>query len=78
MTLIAMGEARVLIDCGSAPPSYRIPQEALDVETVLLTHAHNDHISGLPRLLKEGRVRPFGRFVKCDKIVNEQGASSHE
>lgn len=49
------GEGTVLIDCG---PDVRIQLESAgirEVPTVLLTHAHHDHIGGLPDLYDAAR-----------------------
>ena len=56
MTYLELGNARVLVDCGLEHPGDSIPEKSLSASTVLLTHAHNDHVSGLYRLMLEGRV----------------------
>jgi metallo-beta-lactamase family protein len=57
MTLVELGGTRLLVDVGTERFGDRLPPEALQVETLLLTHGHNDHVSGLERLVVEGRVR---------------------
>ena len=59
---------RILLDC---PPQalvhlYRLGRSAADVDLVLLSHAHTDHIGGMDHLLldavyrqKEVRGKPF-------------------
>lgn len=58
MSLIELGETRLLVDCGmtrgadsrtAGPPS--------DVDAVLLTHAHLDHVGALPEIWRLG-ARP--------------------
>jgi glyoxylase-like metal-dependent hydrolase (beta-lactamase superfamily II) len=62
-TLIAEGDALTLVDAGW--PGYlddvlasisEIGRRLTDVEAVLVTHAHVDHIGSLPRLLEKHRV----------------------
>ena len=62
-TLIAEGDALTLVDAGW--PGYlddvlasisEIGHRPTDVEAVLVTHAHVDHIGSLPRLLEKHRV----------------------
>jgi metallo-beta-lactamase family protein len=57
MTLVEMGSTRLLVDAGTERFGDPLPREALAVETLLLTHAHNDHLSGLERLVLEGRLQ---------------------
>lgn len=53
---------RILVDCGlfQGPKENRLknwdplPIEAKSIDTVLLTHAHIDHIGYLPKLVKQG------------------------
>ena len=61
--LIADGDALTLVDAGW--PGYlddvlasisEIGHKLSDVEAVLVTHAHIDHIGSLPRLLEKHRV----------------------
>ena len=62
-TLVAEGDALTLVDAGW--PGYlddvlasisEIGHRLSDVEAVLVTHAHVDHIGSLPRLLEKHRV----------------------
>lgn len=56
MTLVEMGDTRLLVDAGTERFGDPLPRPALEVDTLLLTHAHNDHVSGLERLVFEGRL----------------------
>lgn len=63
---------RVLIDCGVmfpndqvlgvevAVPDLRYLREAGGIDAVLLTHGHEDHVGGLPSLLREFPVPVYG------------------
>lgn len=60
--LLQVGARRVLVDCGlfQGLKSLRernwqaLPVKATDIESVVLTHAHLDHVGYLPRLVSQG------------------------
>jgi metallo-beta-lactamase family protein len=58
MTRIATGAGRVLVDAGVAQGeeaiSWRLPEAAREVDAVVLTHGHNDHVGSLPALIERG------------------------
>lgn len=60
LTLVETGGARLLVDCGAERDGrgFRPPEEAVRAEALLLTHAHSDHVSGLPGLLESGFSGP--------------------
>ncbi len=64
-TLIARGGERWLVDCGEGTQRQflRSGLGLVDVDVILLTHLHGDHILGLPGLVKtyglRGRQRPL-------------------
>ncbi len=63
-TLVAHGSTRVLVDCGEGTQRQLLRSGAglVDVDLILLTHLHGDHVLGLPGLVKtyalRGRERP--------------------
>src|SRR5687767_14411756 len=63
MTRVTFGNAAVLVDCGVAQGEearhWRMPDEARQVDAVVLTHGHNDHVGSLPALLEGGYAGPI-------------------
>jgi metallo-beta-lactamase family protein len=65
--LLQVGKAQVLIDCGLYQGRKELrdknwesfPFEPRDLDAVVLTHAHTDHIGMLPKLVKEGLQAPI-------------------
>jgi len=59
--LVETDECKFLVDCGlfqddksKIKNTYRFPFNPLDIDFVLLTHAHIDHCGRLPKLCREG------------------------
>src|SRR5438105_3777763 len=63
MTRVELGQQRLLIDCGRPQGAeafeWELDSAALDVDAVVLTHAHLDHIGALPALLERGYSGPI-------------------
>lgn len=63
MTRVELGGARVLVDAGVAQGrearGWSLPDAASDVDAIVLTHAHNDHVGSLPALLSRGFGGPI-------------------
>lgn len=76
--LVELGERATLIDCGLFQGTKRnrlknwkpFPVEVSRLESVLLTHAHIDHIGYLPALVKAGYSGP----VYCTKATADLAA----
>ncbi|MEQ8833205.1 MAG: ribonuclease Z [Miltoncostaeaceae bacterium] len=65
-TLIARGGERILIDCGEGTQRQlmRSGLGLVDLDLILITHLHGDHILGLPGLLKTYALRARERGLR--------------
>lgn len=63
MTRVELGGRRLLVDCGIGQGrearNFVFPDAARDVDAVVLTHGHLDHIGSLPHLLDGGFDKPI-------------------
>lgn len=61
MTRIDAGSSRLLVDCGIAQGREKMafPEAARDVQALVLTHGHLDHIGNVPTLLEGGFDAPI-------------------
>lgn len=65
--LISIGNKRILVDCGLFQGSHELAQRNWapfpipphEIDAVVITHAHMDHIGWLPRLVAEGYAGPI-------------------
>ena len=78
MTRVDLGGARVLVDCGLAQgrdaARWTFPEAARDVDAVVLTHGHLDHIGSLPALL----AGPFDKPIYATRATLAIAALSLE
>jgi metallo-beta-lactamase family protein len=73
--LIDLGDFEFLVDCGlfQGPKALRernwdsFPMPLAELEAIVLTHAHLDHIGYLPRLVKQGFKGP----IYCTEATSE-------
>ena len=63
MTRIETGQRRILVDCGIPQGAeafeWQLDDAALDVDAVVLTHGHHDHVGSLPTLIERGYAGPI-------------------
>jgi metallo-beta-lactamase family protein len=74
MHLLEAGTFRLLLDCGSAVPPRpgvfdSFPVAAGDLDAVVLSHTHIDHIGALPELVRRGFRGPvYATAPTCDLL----------
>jgi metallo-beta-lactamase family protein len=75
--LLEIGEKKIMIDCGLFQGLKKLrelnwsylPFHAKDIDAVLLTHGHLDHVGFLPRLVKMGFTGPIYSTVPSLSIA---------
>ncbi|MBX3096728.1 MAG: MBL fold metallo-hydrolase [Fimbriimonadaceae bacterium] len=88
--LIETNGKRILVDCGLFQGGKQLralnwkglPIAATDIDAVILTHAHTDHIGYLPRLIKQGFRGPVyatrGTIGLCKISLPDSGRLQEE
>lgn len=75
-TLVRMGEAKILVDAGISARRIKNALDAAgtaveDLDAVLITHEHRDHVCGLPTLVKKYRVPVYARPAAWQAMDSE-------
>jgi metallo-beta-lactamase family protein len=88
MTRVEMGQKRVLVDCGVAQGREKLefPDAARDVDALVLTHGHLDHIGNVPTLVEGGFDKPIFATratlaiakISLEDSLGMQGASDRD
>ena len=73
-TFVATEKVRLLIDCGLSRRSLRerlqaIGEDVNDLDAVLVTHEHTDHVAGLRTLVKKQSIEAY---MSCGTIDRSQ------
>lgn len=67
--LLHNGQHAVLVDPGDAQPAMaELRQRDLQLQAILITHHHPDHVGGLPTLLAQYDVPVYGPAAEAQKI----------
>src|SRR5688572_762949 len=63
MTRVDLGGQKLLVDCGRPQGAeafeWELDEAATEVDAVLLTHSHLDHVASLPALIERGFSGPI-------------------
>ena len=90
MTRVEIGGKKLLVDCGIGQgreaEDWRMPDAARDVDAVILTHGHLDHIGSVPNLIEHGFNKPILATkatldiarISLDDALGMNGASDRE
>lgn len=88
MTRVETGGRRILVDCGIAQGRERMefPDAARDIDALVLTHGHLDHIGNVPALIERGFDGPIHATpatlaiakISLEDSLGMQGASDRE
>lgn len=80
MTRIELGTSKLLIDAGAPQGEdargYSLPDAALDVDAVVLTHGHQDHVGALADMIEagfEGEVYATAPTFEIASMIVEDG-----
>ncbi len=84
--LVRYGDTKLLIDCGEGVQrrALRYGESLHDLDAVLVTHHHTDHVAGIPPLvttldmLHGRRVRVYGPPVTGEEAVDVSGLDQVE
>lgn len=72
-TLLNFGDTNILVDAGISARRIKNSLAALgihveDIDGVLITHEHRDHVAGLPTLIKKYRLPVYARPAAWDAM----------
>ncbi|HHU53820.1 MAG TPA: MBL fold metallo-hydrolase [Clostridiaceae bacterium] len=72
-TLIRNGETRIIVDCGINGKTFTgalalAGESPLDIDGILITHEHSDHVSGLGVILRKYKI-PFYITEKTLELI---------
>jgi len=81
-TLIRNGDTRLIIDCGINGKTFsnalaEVGESPLDVDGILITHEHSDHVSGLGVVLRRYKLPFYLTEKTLGKILPGLGKFDH-
>lgn len=81
-TLIRNGDTRLIIDCGINGKTFsnalaEVGESPLDVDGILITHEHSDHVSGLGVVLRRYKLPFYLTEKTLEKILPGLGKFDH-
>lgn len=68
-TVVEHEGAAILVDCGVCYKSLK----GCEVEAVLVTHSHVDHVSGLATLVKRRDLPVYANMMTAEAVAHERG-----
>ena len=71
-TVVECDGAAILIDCGVSMSALK----GCEVDAILLTHSHSDHVSGLKALLKRRDIPVYANLMTAESVAEECGVDA--
>ena len=71
-TVVECGGVAILIDCGVCMRELK----GCEVEAVLLTHSHSDHVSGLKALLRRRDIPVYANLMTAEAVAEDCGVDA--
>ena len=74
-TLLIENDLKILIDVGFSYPKMKLLLENYnvypgDIDAILVTHTHKDHITGLSTFVKKNHVKVYANVVLYKELSN--------
>ena len=70
-TVVEHDGAAILIDCGVCLKTLR----GYEIDAVLVTHSHGDHVDGLKTLLRHRDIPVYANVMTAETLVHEYGVA---
>ena len=71
-TVVEHEGAAILVDCGVCLKALK----GYEVDAVLITHSHIDHVSGLKTLLKHRDIPVYANVMTAESVIHDCGVAS--
>lgn len=81
-TLIRNKNVRLIVDCGINGKTFtnalaEVGESPLDIDGILITHEHSDHVSGLGVILRRYQLPFYVTAITLEKILPSLGKFDH-